>query len=89
MNGNDKTPGCTGACQCVECCLICRCKDTIGTPQIQPPKMGMALRFYLKRYSAELFPLAKSGDKVASRIIDGCNNILIESNRLEGGYYGR
>ncbi len=50
---------------------------------IQPPKMGALLRFLLNRYTVNLIPLAKSGDKIASRMIDGCNNLLIESERLE------
>jgi hypothetical protein len=71
-------------CNCINPCVVCNCN---ATPKIQPPKMGTALRSFLKRYASDLIPLAKSGDKIASRMIDGCNNLLIESDRLEGESY--
>ena len=88
MSKHDEAPGATGACLCVECNLTCRCNYTIDSPKIKPPRMGTALRSDLMRYSEDLIPLVNSGDKFASGMLDCCNNLLIESDRLEGGDYG-
>ena len=86
---NDKTPaGCNrrGAnCNCLVPCLNCNCMH--NTLKKQPPKLGSAARAYLKRYAADLVEYGDAGDKITLSIIDCCNHLLSESDRLEGGNY--
>ena len=50
----------------------------------QAPRMGTALRSFLKRYARELQPYAKeSGDKTATSMLECCDYLLIESDRIE------
>ena len=83
---NSKTPARTGVCQCSELCSNCDCNPTTEHPKIQAPRMGTALRSFLKRYARELQPYAKeTGDRVATSMVDCCNLLLDESDKLESG----
>ena len=73
------------SCNCLNPCVVCHCKQP--SPKTQPPRMGAALRFALKQYTADLYPLAESGDKIALRMVDDCSHLLNDSDRLEGGNY--
>jgi hypothetical protein len=82
---NDKTTSGKVACHCVEPCLICDCKLITNPPKKQIPKLGSAARAYLKRYAADLIDYADDGDRITSSLIDCCNHLLIEAERLERG----
>jgi hypothetical protein len=62
------------------------CSYPIEPPRTnQAPRMGTALRSFLKRYARELQPYAEAtGDRVAASMIDCCNHLLLEANRLGG-----
>ena len=85
---NDAPAGCDPArgnsCNCSKPGIACHCKDI---PQkFQQPKMGSALRSFLKRYAADLQPYAEStGDVIAAKLVDCCGFLLTEADRLEGG----
>ncbi|MFC1779507.1 hypothetical protein ACFLZU_04125 [Thermodesulfobacteriota bacterium] len=58
---------------------------TDDAQKTQAPHMGTALRSFLKRYARELQPYAETtGDRVAASMIDCCNHLLLEANRLGG-----
>lgn len=82
---NGKTPDSAGVCQCVVPCLICCGNSTTDTPKIQPPRMGSAMRAFLRRYADDLRPCAETGDRVATSMLECCDVLLIEADRLERG----
>jgi hypothetical protein len=73
-------------CNCVKPCLTCNCNHNTCEKQ-QPPKLGSAARSYLKRYAADLIDYAEAGDRITSSLIDCCNFLLIEADRLEGVWH--
>lgn len=82
---NDKTslPGLV--CQCAEPCLIYCGNSTTTTPKVQPPRMGSAMRAFLRRYADDLRPFAEAtGDRVAIAMLECCDLLLIEADRIEG-----
>jgi hypothetical protein len=84
MATNDKAPAATGACQCAETCLICDCQITTTAPVIQAPRMGTALRAFLRRYVADLISYnERHGDRITRQMIDCGEFLLIEGERLE------
>lgn len=83
-NQNKALAGCdpSQGCDCLESCLTCLCNKT--HKQKAAPYMGSALRALLKRYSNDLKPYAvATGDRVATSMVDCCNFLLIEADRLE------
>lgn len=48
-----------------------------------PPRMGTALTAYLKRYRENLLHFPP--DRIISSMVDCCDYLLIESERLESG----
>ena len=82
-----ETPDSAGVCQCVEPCLVCCNDSTTDASQNQIiPRMGTALRTFLRRYSDDLQPYAlATGDRVATSMLECCDLLLIESDRLERG----
>ena len=61
----------------------CHCSEARLPNQL--PHLNSAARYGLKRYAAELIDYAAAGDRVASSLVDCCNFILIEADRIEGG----
>ena len=59
-------------------------EPTTDTQKTQVPCMGSALRYYLKRYAADLVQHAKAGDRVADSLLQCIDHILIECDRIEG-----
>lgn len=83
---NDNAPAVTGACQCLETLLNCECHNTIDTTknQISTPHMMSTLRDHIRCYVDDLQPYSfETGSKVVSAMVDCCNFLLIESERLE------
>jgi len=80
---NGKTPALSGVCQCAELCLICYGNSTTDTPKIQPPPMGSASSAILRRYADDLRPFAERGDRLATSMLECCDFLLIESDRLQ------
>jgi hypothetical protein len=79
MPRHNKTTLSPMACNCTKPCLACCC-----SPTDQVPRMGSALRSFLKRYARELQPYAEAtGDRVAGSMVDCCNLLLTESDNLE------
>jgi hypothetical protein len=66
------------ACKCVRPCQLCKCNPTT-------PQMGVALTADMKRYRNELALLLP--DRIISSMVDCCDFLLIESDRLERGTY--
>jgi hypothetical protein len=62
-------------------------KTTTDAKKTQVPHMGTALRYYLKRYGADLIQYAQAGDRVADSMLQCIDHLLIESDRLEGESY--
>jgi hypothetical protein len=70
-------------CNCENLCDACHCSEP--SQQTQPPRVPTALLYGLKVYAAALQPYAETtGDKVAASMIDCCNHLLLEANRLGG-----
>ena len=79
MPRHNKTTLSPVACNCTNPCLAYCCSSTD-----QVPRMGTALRSFLKRYARELQPYAKeSGDRTATSMLECCDYLLIESDRIE------
>ena len=71
-------------CECQNPCVICQCNEPLQ--YAQAPYMGSALRYFLIRYAADIRPYAEgSGDRVATSMLDCCNHLLVEADRLERG----
>lgn len=82
---NDAPAGCDPArgCCCLKPCVACDCSEPAR--QVQLPRMGSALRAFLRRYRDDLGPLAEAGDRVAAGMVDCCTALLVEADRIEGG----
>ena len=84
MDRHNKTILSPVACNCTNPCLACGCSPTESPQTNQVPRMGTALRSFLKRYARELQPYAEeTGDRVATSMVDCCSFLLNESDRLE------
>ena len=71
-------------CDCQKTCVVCQCNEL--PRQAKTPYMGSALRYFLIRYAADIRPYAEgSGDRVATSMLDCCNHLLVEADRLERG----
>lgn len=85
MPRNNKTPAATGVCQCAEPCIVCNCKNTTPSKDIQAPRMGTALRAFLSRYVADTRAFDEiHGDKITRQMIDCGEFLLIEGERMGG-----
>lgn len=49
--------------------------------------MPSANRYYLRRYREDLLTAAQSGNRTATSMLECCDYLLIESDRLEGESY--
>jgi hypothetical protein len=87
MTKNSKTRHAGRVCHCVELCAFCNCKTITPPPKRQvTPHMGSELRALMSRYAADLLPLAENtGERVVTSMIECCNFLIIEAERLEGG----
>jgi hypothetical protein len=86
MSKNDKTPVAAGVCHCAEPCHICNCKSSTIRLVAQAPRMGTAMRAFLRHYVAELRSYDEDhGDRITRQMIDCTEFLLIEGERLEGG----
>jgi hypothetical protein len=66
------------SCKCVTPCQLCKCNPTT-------PRMGAALTADMKRYRNELALLLP--ERIITSMVDCCDFLLIESDRLERGNY--
>ena len=77
------TPALGKGCDCLfRCAGECNC-DT-PSPK-QPPPMGSASRAILRRYADDLRPFAERGDRLATSMLECCDFLLVEADRLERG----
>ena len=60
---------------------------TINIVINQPLPLPSATRYYLRRYREDLLTAAQSGNRTATSMLECCDYLLIESDRLEGESY--
>ena len=53
-------------------------------PGGQTMRLPSATRYFLNRYREELQPHAQAGHKIATSMLECCDFLLIESDRVEG-----
>lgn len=82
---NSKTPA-----KVAEVCLDTYCigpqQNTAIYCKAQAPRMGTALAAFLRRYRDDLLPYVETtGSCVALAMVECCDFLLIEADRLERG----